>query len=526
MTTQPTAHLATLYEISQTINSTIELDKVLDLVIDQIITVTEAERGFLMLGDENGEMIFHVARGIDQQEIEDPGFQVSRSVISRVAASGQPILTDNATEDARFRGRQSIMLMGLRSILCVPLRLKQRTIGVVYVDNRLQAGVFDQDDLDLLVAIANQAATTIENARLFRETQRRALQVQQVINTAPEGVILLDTNMRILQANPAARDYLEILAEKGQEKILDTLGDHPLVDFLTPSPEGLWHEITTQDNQIFEAIARPLETESEPENEEWVLIIRDVTREREIQQRAQQQNRLAAVGQLAAGIAHDFNNILAVIVLQSQMALRTIPNLTPKNRENLTDVVEQAQQATNLIQQILDFGRRSELERQALNLKPLLKELIKLLERTFPRNIRLELDCDAATHTINADPTRIQQVIMNLALNARDAMPDGGKLHFGLKQTQIQPGESPHPPEITTGKWIQMTVTDSGTGIPPDVLPHIFEPFFTTKPPGKGTGLGLAQVYGIIGQHEGIIDVVSQSGHGTTFTIYLPVLKS
>jgi len=248
-----------------------------------------------------------------------------------------------------------------------------------------------------------------------------------------------------------------------------------------------------------------------------------VTREREIQRRAQQQERLATVGQLAAGIAHDFNNIMATIVLYAQMSSRA-EGLSARDRERLVTINQQAKHATNLIRQILDFSRRAVLERQPLDLSPLLKEHVELLERTLPENIEIVLDYGPDEYTVNADPTRVQQVMMNLGLNARDAMPEGGNLRFELERIQVQAGESPPLPEMEAGEWVQVTLSDTGTGIPPDVLPHIFDPFFTTKAPGKGSGLGLAQVHGIVKQHEGEIDVESQVGQGTTFTIYLPAL--
>lgn len=180
MSTQRASRLETLYEISQTINSTLDLDEVLDLVMDQVIAVTGAERGFLMLRADNGEMVFRVARGIHRQEVEDPSFQVSRSVIGQVAGTGQPVLTDNAAEDGRFSGKQSILLKGLRSILCVPLRVKERITGLVYVDNRLHAGIFGGDDLDLLVAFANQAGIAIENARLYQVAVEKGRMEQEL----------------------------------------------------------------------------------------------------------------------------------------------------------------------------------------------------------------------------------------------------------------------------------------------------------------------------------------------------------
>jgi two-component system cell cycle sensor histidine kinase/response regulator CckA len=168
------------------------------------------------------------------------------------------------------------------------------------------------------------------------------------------------------------------------------------------------------------------------------------------------------------------------------------------------------------------------LERRLLDMVPLLKEHVKLLERTLPENIEIELiyepDEYAAPLTVHADPTRMQQMVTNLAVNARDAMPNGGTLRIELEHVEVRPGESPLLPEMEAGEWIKVTVSDTGTGIPPNVLPHIFEPFFTTRAP-LGSGLGLAQVHGIVGQHGGRIDVDTRLGEGTIFTIYLPALS-
>jgi len=161
-------HLALLYQLSQTFNSSLDLDEVLNRVMDEVIAVTHAERGFVMLIEADGTLAFRVARGLDQTTIELPQFQVSRSVVERVAIVGQPILTSDAQTDERFNIRQSVMFLGLRSILCVPLKLKERIVGLVYVDNRLQAGIFTAADLQLLVAIASSAAIAIENARLYQ----------------------------------------------------------------------------------------------------------------------------------------------------------------------------------------------------------------------------------------------------------------------------------------------------------------------------------------------------------------------
>jgi len=363
-----------------------------------------------------------------------------------------------------------------------------------------------------------------EEARehLTTRIREQARRMEQILATVPEGVLLLDAEGQVLQANPVAEKDLAILADAKVGDTLTRLGDRSLADLLTSPPtRGLWHEVKAG-KRVFEVIARPVENGPEPER--WVLVVNDVTREREIRVQLQQQERLAAVGQLAAGIAHDFNNIMATIVLYAQIAARS-ETLSDGDRERMAIINQQARHASRLIQQILDFSRRAVLERQPLDLLPLLKEQIKLLERTLPEYIVIELNYGQDEYTVTADPTRMQQMLTNLAVNARDAMPQGGTLRVGLERVALERGESQLLPEMEAGEWIRLTVSDTGTGISPDVLPHIFEPFFTTKAPGEGSGLGLAQVHGIVGQHGGHIDVETQVGEGTTFVIYLPALK-
>jgi two-component system cell cycle sensor histidine kinase/response regulator CckA len=183
---------------------------------------------------------------------------------------------------------------------------------------------------------------------------------------------------------------------------------------------------------------------------------------------------------------------------------------------------QQAKRASDLIEQILDFSRQSIMERQPLDLLSFLKNLFKLLKRTLPENIHLKLVHAEDAYIIFADSSRLQQVFMNLAVNARDAMPEGGHLTITLHTLPVtSPSDAPLP-GMSPGKWIQVTVTDSGAGIHSEMLSRIFEPFFTTKEVGQGTGLGLAQVYGIVRQHQGSIDVQSEAGQGTSFLLYFP----
>ncbi len=369
--------------------------------------------------------------------------------------------------------------------------------------------------------ITDRKQAEIAQKQLLAQIQEQAQQVQNIINTVPEGVILLSKDQSVTLTNPVARQFLTLLAPEFQDGRLTHLGQRPLSELLTSPPKGLWHEITHNDF-IFEAITRPVE--NGPDNGGWVLVLRDITQEHEIQQRVQRQERLAAVGQLAAGIAHDFNNILAVIALYTQLISRTV-EMPTGIQDRLHTIEQQIKRATDLIQQILDFSRQSILERQPLDLLPFMEKLVTLLERTLPEHILVELFHTAEAYFIQADPSRIQQVLMNLAVNARDAMPEGGSLKIRLAHMQSDKPKPMSVQDLPPGEWVQIEVTDSGDGIPQEILAHIFEPFFTTKKVGEGTGLGLAQVYGIVQQHEGYIDVTTEVAQGTSFLLYFPALN-
>ena len=248
-------------------------------------------------------------------------------------------------------------------------------------------------------------------------------------------------------------------------------------------------------------------------------IFRDITERKKTEEKMILQERLAAVGHLAAGIAHDFNNLLTGIIGYTDLLLLDT-ELSPDARQMAETISQGGRSAAQLIRQILDFSRKSASEMKLFDLKPFIKEFLKLIKKLIPENIRVSYSIGKGEYMVNADPTKMQQVFMNLAVNARDAMPEGGELKFGLSHIQIT--DNPPFPGMPMGDWIAVTISDTGIGIPPEVLPHIFEPFFTTKETGRGTGLGLAQVYGIVKQHNGYIDAKTEGGKGTSFIIYLP----
>ena len=362
-----------------------------------------------------------------------------------------------------------------------------------------------------------------ERQQLLTRIREQAAQMQQMIEAVPEGVVLLDGEHRIVLANPEAQRLLGVLAEQDPAGRILRLAQTPLEQVLESSPSQLWHTLSLSAG-YYEVAASPV-TDSQPAPTAWVLVLRDVTAQRQAEIQSQQQERLATLGHMAAGIAHDFNNIMAVVVLYAQMGLRR-DDLPVQMVEYLNTIVQQARRASSLIQQILDFSRRSVLERGPMHVAPFLSEQVQILRTMLPEIISVHYSCEALDPVVDADPTRIQQVVLNLAINARDAMPNGGTLDIVLRELNVQAGSPKHTEGLAPGPWVEVTFHDSGSGIPESVLSHLFHPFYTTKAPGQGSGLGLAQVWGIVTQHDGNVTVTSSESDGTTFAIYLPALPA
>ncbi|HEU4370483.1 MAG TPA: ATP-binding protein [Methylomirabilota bacterium] len=337
-----------------------------------------------------------------------------------------------------------------------------------------------------------------------------------VVEHMPEGVVLLERDGRIALANPLARGHLASMATLSSGGEVVALGGLPL-ERLLGAPEVEPREIATENGAgAFQVAAQPLVS-----GQGAVVVIRDVTREREAQKVAQQQARLASVGQLAAGIAHDFNNILMTIVNSAELAMRRQTD-APFVRGRLEVIVAQGERAAMLVRQILDFSRQTPPTLETLDLAMLLEQTVGLLERTLPETIRILVEAGDGPFVVSADPNQLTQVLTNLAVNARDVMPLGGELRFRLGQERrdaAADGSGPGP-----GHWVTLSVADTGSGMPPEIHERVFDPFFTTKAPGRGTGLGLSQAYGIVTEHQGHITVDSRLGRGTTFTLYLPSL--
>jgi two-component system, cell cycle sensor histidine kinase and response regulator CckA len=522
-------HLGLLYDVVHELASSLDVGTILDRAINLTNQALGGVLGeaFLYLPEEK-RLSLRSLHGRKAESIGEMdrklGLKPGVGLAGWVAESCQAVIVSDVTKDSRWL-RAPGLDEDVTSAIVAPIVDDGHLLGVLSVQHE-ERGVFNNDHLELLKAICQQVGLALSKAQRYQQVQNLVEQLEEehkrlgsLIEWLPVGVLLLDADFCLLVANQIGCEYLTALNQIGIGEQLLSLGDYALVDLIAHHADALPIEIRLEGSpaRVFEVQARPIGGDQI----QWVLTLRDVTRERENQERIQMQERLATVGQLAAGIAHDFNNIMAAILVYTDLLSGDL-SAYPASRERLTIIREQVQRAASLIRQILDFSRRSIMEQSTLDLLPFLKELNKLLRRVLPETIHLELICRPGVYLVNADPTRLQQVFMNLALNASDAMPEGGDLRFSVDAFQLKPGEKPPTADLPSGDWVRIIAMDTGIGIQLDALPHIFEPFFTTKPAGQGTGLGLAQVYGIVKQHNGYIDVFSQIGGGTAFTIYLP----
>jgi two-component system, cell cycle sensor histidine kinase and response regulator CckA len=349
-------------------------------------------------------------------------------------------------------------------------------------------------------------------------------------DTATDAIVQIDPDSTILSANPAARrmfGHEDLVGKSLTEVMPDDLRARHRTGFARYLASGVrsipWHGV--------ELVARhatgrefPVEVSfgeyGTGAERRFTGIVRDISRRKELETELMQAQKMDAIGQLAGGVAHDFNNMLTVI---SGYASLLREEATDQGDIEAVDAIQKAaEQATELTRQLLAFSRRQELQPTVLDLNAVLARIEVLLKRTIGEDITLRMHRDVGLRPVLADPTQIETVVLNLATNARDAMPAGGTLIVETRNAELDPEYTRDHVQIEPGSYVMLGVSDTGVGMDRETVTRIFEPFFTTKEVGKGTGLGLATVYGIVKQSGGNIWVYSEPGAGTTFKMYFP----
>lgn len=368
--------------------------------------------------------------------------------------------------------------------------------------------------------------------------EERIRQQASLLDKAQDAILVCDLNHRILYWNKGAERIYgwateEVLGKDVCDVVCGGDGGGDEGSQILKAQRALadrdeyQDEVrqVTKDGKALRIVTRWTLVRNEQDQPDYLLIINtDITENKKIEEQLLRAQRMESIGTLAGGIAHDLNNILSPIMMAVEML--QLNALDDDSERWLSLVKENAERGADLVRQVLSFARGVAGERIAVGLKHLIKELVAVLSKTLPKSINVKFNIDPELWIILADPTQIHQVLMNLSINARDAMPAGGTLTITAENIILDDDFARINVEAKPGKYVLLTVKDTGMGMPTEVLTRIFDPFYTTKEIGKGTGLGLATALSIVKSHEGFINVYSEVGKGTSFTVYLPASES
>jgi PAS domain S-box-containing protein len=365
-----------------------------------------------------------------------------------------------------------------------------------------------------------------------KQAEEQIAQQSAFLDKARDAILARDLEGKILFWNSGAeRIYGWTREEVMGRNIGDLLYTDPKkfeeVNGRTIS-QGEWHgelqHLTKDKGEITIEARWTLIRDNEGNPKSVLAINTDITEKKKIEAQFMRAQRMESIGTLAGGVAHDLNNILAPIM----MAIEILKELsTDPQAKNILETIEiSAKRGADIVRQVLSFSRGLEGERIEVQPKHLLKDLESIIKDTFPKDIRLQFSVPNDIGTILGDPTQVHQILLNLSVNARDAMPNGGTLAIGVENCVLDEQYAAMNLQAKPGRYVVISVTDSGIGMPPDLVDKIFEPFFTTKAPNKGTGLGLSTVLAIVKSHDGIVNVYSEPGKGTTFKVYLPAMET
>ena len=541
-----------LYEIGQNVTTTASLDELLQKIHQHIKEVMYADNCYIALYDAATERV-SFPFFVDTFDLPPSPRERRRGLTEYVLRTGKPLLLTPELYKSLVKTKE-VEPIGTppESWLGVPLYIHSQTIGALVIQSYETGRKYAEGEKDLLVAIGNQASFAIERKKAEDAVRLSEEKYRTLFEESKDVVFISTPQGRFLDINPAG---VELFGYPSKEELLKTDITRDL--FYNPADRETYQRALVQQGFVKDwefALKRKdgqkvivLESATAVCNENGNIIayrgmMRDVTEQKQLEHQLIQAQKMESIGTLAGGIAHDFNNILAIILGYASRLRRYVhprpdgvqafpeliggtgPDALTKLSQSLEEIHKAVQRGAKLVQQLLTFARKTDVAFETVSVNATIEELIKMLVETFPKTISFALSLDKKIPSIIADANQLHQALLNLCLNARDAMPNGGTLSITTSTMENGPMRQRFP-DANAQKYVCIAVTDTGLGMDEATRIRIFEPFFTTKERGKGTGLGLAVVYGIVKNHNGFIDVDSGVGKGAAFGLYLPVVQ-
>jgi two-component system cell cycle sensor histidine kinase/response regulator CckA len=524
-----------MFEIIEGVNLTANLDELLQLIHRSLKKALFAENFFVALQDRNSKL-FTFPFWVDQFDAAPTPQKLEKSCTAYVFRMGRPMIITQEVFD-RLAEQGEVELVGTPgpTWVGVPLKTPTETIGVLVAQHYENHDAYSVRDLEFLASVGGQIAVAIERKRTEEELRAAETKFRTLVEqlpaityvaefgaagpwsyVSPQIESLLGFSPTEWVANPEA--WIESLHSDDRGRVLAEEAHSQQ----TGEPFRSQYRMVKRDGRIVwcrdEASVM---TEQSGERKVMLGVIHDITHHRQLEEQLRQAHKMEAVGRLAGGIAHDFNNLLTIIKGFSELMLERAGRDETLVR-NATQIGKAADKASSLTAQLLAFSRMQVLRPSSLDLNTVVGEMAKMLRRILGEHMNLDTVVDTSLGAVRADQSQIEQVILNLVINARDAMPKGGKITIETANVSLDELYARRRTGVEPGQYVMMAVSDSGSGMDAETQAQIFEPFFTTKGLGKGTGLGLATVYGIVKQSGGWIWVYSEPGRGTTFKVYLP----
>ncbi len=522
-----------LYRIANSVNTAKNMNELYKTIHSQLGIILNTTNFYIALYDKDTGII-QLPYVVDEKT-EIIHFPAKKTLTYHLIKNNKPLLvTEKEISGMVETGEVELVSSRPQVWLGVPLEVEGEVVGAVVLQSYTDPHQYTNKDLELLKFVSKQIALAIERKRSEEAIRDAEEKYRSLIENSDDAVYLLvDDKFEVINKrfselfglkieeiqspdfdfrNLVAPESMEIIEER--ERII-TQGESPpsQYEFTVVSKKGKRIEVQASVTYV------PYKGKTATQG-----IIRDLTERKRLEDQLRQAQKQEAIGALAGGIAHDFNNLLAGIMGSVELAMKKLGQGHTIN-ELLERAAISAERASELTSQLLAFGSQRMEKPLPLNINECIDEAFQLLRRTISPLVEMKSDKNPSVRTVKGDAGQLSQVLINLILNARDAMPEGGVVLVKSDNVTIDQDYSANHPETEAGEYICLSVCDNGVGIPSDVLPHIFDPFFTTKDIGEGTGLGLAMVYGIVKGHEGWIDVESAMGRGTTFKLYFPTVE-